>query len=66
MHFIFNKCPIYTQDGASAKFSTNSYETYYSVFVNIFPTGKQYGNCWQGMKSRFLLQKLIFLRNMPD
>ncbi len=29
-HFIFNKCPIYTHDGASAKFSTNSHETVYS------------------------------------
>jgi hypothetical protein len=26
-HFSFNKCPIYTHDGASAKFSTNSHET---------------------------------------
>ncbi len=26
-HFRFNKCPIYTHDGASAKFSTNSQET---------------------------------------
>ncbi len=25
-HFSFNKCPIYTHDGASAKFSTNSQE----------------------------------------
>ncbi len=25
-HFIFNKCSIYTHDGASAKFSTNSHE----------------------------------------
>jgi hypothetical protein len=32
-HFIFNKCPIYTHDGASAKFSTNSYETDNSVLV---------------------------------
>jgi hypothetical protein len=30
-HFIFNKCPIYNHDGASAKFSTNSHETDYSV-----------------------------------
>jgi hypothetical protein len=29
-HFIFNKCPIYTHDGASAKFSSNSCETDYS------------------------------------
>ncbi len=29
--FIFNKCPIYTHDGASAKFRTNSQETDYSV-----------------------------------
>ncbi len=26
-HCSFNKCPIYTHDGASAKFSTNSHET---------------------------------------
>ncbi len=25
-HFRFNKCPIYTHDGASAKLSTNSQE----------------------------------------
>ncbi len=30
-HFIFNKCPIYIHDGASAKFSLNSQETDYSV-----------------------------------
>jgi hypothetical protein len=30
-HFIFHKCPTYTHDGASAKFSTNSHETGYSV-----------------------------------
>jgi hypothetical protein len=26
-HFSFNKCHIYTHDGASAKFSTNSHGT---------------------------------------
>jgi hypothetical protein len=26
-HFIFNKCPVDTHDGANAKFSTNSHET---------------------------------------
>jgi hypothetical protein len=30
-HFIFNKFPIYTHDGASAKSSTNSHETDYSA-----------------------------------
>jgi hypothetical protein len=30
-HFVFNKCPIYTHDGVSAKFCTNSHETDYSV-----------------------------------
>jgi hypothetical protein len=30
-HFIFKKCPIYTHDGASVKFSTNSQEKDYSV-----------------------------------
>ncbi len=37
-HIIVNKCPIYTHDGASAKFSTNSHETDYSAVnagVNI-------------------------------
>ncbi len=29
-HFIFNKCPIYTHDGASAEFSTNSHDPDYS------------------------------------
>ncbi len=29
-HFSFNKCPICTDDGTSAKFSTNSHETDYS------------------------------------
>jgi hypothetical protein len=36
-HFIFNKCPIYTHDGASSKFSTNSHETDYSVGQFITP-----------------------------
>ncbi len=30
-HFIFNLCPIYNHDGASAKFRTNSQETDYSA-----------------------------------
>ncbi len=36
-HFIFNKCPIYTHDSASAKFSTNSQETDYSVHGGKMP-----------------------------
>ena len=32
-HFRFNKCPIYTHDGASAKFRTNSHETDNSVGI---------------------------------
>jgi hypothetical protein len=30
-HFSFKKCPIYTHDDASGKFSTNAYETDNSV-----------------------------------
>jgi hypothetical protein len=30
-HFSFNKCPIYTHDDASTKFSTNSHKTDNSV-----------------------------------
>jgi hypothetical protein len=33
MHFIFNKCTIYTHDGTSAKFRTNLQEADYSVDV---------------------------------
>jgi hypothetical protein len=33
-HFMFNKCSIYTHDGANAKFSTNTHKTDYSVLVN--------------------------------
>ncbi len=34
-HFNFNKCPIYTHDGASAKFSTISHQTDNSVLNGI-------------------------------
>ncbi len=34
-HFIFNKCPSYTHDSASVKFSTNSHETDYSVALTL-------------------------------
>ncbi len=34
-HFRFNKCPIYTHDGANAKFSTNSHKTDYSAWVRV-------------------------------
>ncbi len=37
--FIFNRCLIYTHDGASAKFSTNSEETDSSV-VLFLESGK--------------------------
>ncbi len=34
-HFSLNKCPIYTNDGARAKFSTNSQETDNSEGLNM-------------------------------
>ncbi len=37
--FYFNNCPIYTQDGASAKFSTNSHETD-NIVCAIIPDSK--------------------------
>ncbi len=40
MHFIFNKCPIYNHDGASAKISTYSQETDFSVHCNFVHDGK--------------------------
>ncbi len=39
-HFIFNKGPIYIHDGASAKFTTNSHETDYSVLNYIIGPDK--------------------------
>ncbi len=45
-HFIFDLCPIYTHDGASAKFSTNSEETDYSVHCYPFRVrGAIFGTC---------------------
>jgi hypothetical protein len=41
-HFIFNKCPFYTHDGASVKFSTNSHETDYSVHLRTSCLALQY------------------------
>ncbi len=40
-HFRINKCPIYTHDDASAKFSTNSQEMDNSVLKapGTFPKG---------------------------
>ncbi len=35
-HFRCNKCPIYTHDGASAKFKTNSHEMAYSVLISLY------------------------------
>ncbi len=37
-HFIFNTCPIYTHDGASAKFSTSLHETDYSARAKLAKT----------------------------
>jgi hypothetical protein len=34
-HFIFNKCPFYTHDGASAKCGTNSHEMDNSVHLQF-------------------------------
>ncbi len=50
-HFIFNKCPIYTYDGASGKFSTNSHETDYSVDNQLFI-------CYEKMQKREKLWKI--------
>jgi hypothetical protein len=34
-HFSFHNCSIYTHDGASTKFSSNSHETDYSVYTKV-------------------------------
>ncbi len=42
-HFIFNKCPIDIHDGASAKFSTKSHESVYSVVLSMVYMYDSYG-----------------------
>jgi hypothetical protein len=49
-HFIFNRCPIYTHDGASSKFRTNSQETDYSAGVSIF--NKDPPSCFHEVRVR--------------
>ncbi len=55
-HFIFNMCPIYTHDGASAKFRTNSQETDYSVYqsnrtiIRLVSVSAKFGICSRGSK----------------
>jgi hypothetical protein len=48
-HFMFIKCPIYTHDGASAKFITNSKETDYSVITDYSSPAlpSYYGYSWE-------------------
>jgi len=40
-HFFFNKCPIHTQHGATAKFITNSQDPDYSVDSNLGCSSRQ-------------------------
>ncbi len=66
-HFSFNKCPIYTHDGASAKFSTNSQEMDNSVGIlycnagSIHSFSKRILLTWRkGQKSpEFTLQEML-------
>ncbi len=60
-HFIFNYCPIYPHDGASAKFSTNSQETDYRVGLDVI--GKRV--VWDGAKSNNTLSSLRFFSVEP-
>jgi hypothetical protein len=57
--FSFNKCPIYTHDGASAKFSTNSHEIVNSVLESctVYILGQK--NQWHLVRvRRALVQSL--------
>jgi hypothetical protein len=46
-HFRFNKCPIYTHDGASAKYSTNSHKRITVRLLKMAPRSAVRGACWQ-------------------
>ncbi len=53
-HFCFNKCPIYTHDGASVKFSTDSRETLNFLFLDHKIAGNLYGFSRMDVKHCFL------------
>ncbi len=54
--FSFNKCPIYTRDGASAKFSTNSQDTDNSADSSDLWKVRQvlYGDGKKGLRIRHI------------
>ncbi len=61
-HFSFNKCPNYTHDGASAKFTTNSQEMENSEGWSPFPHltkawGGGVGGCQQNGVGWVLMSK---------
>ncbi len=62
--FIFNQCPIYTHDGASAKFSTNSHETVYSVDV-LHNTSQVRAVLHNTMHVRSVLHNTLQVRTVP-
>jgi hypothetical protein len=76
-HIFCNKCPIYTLDGASAKFSTNSHETDNSAVSDLciptigppilkkFKTTKIHTG---SRKTDFfkILEHCLFIRNTVD
>ncbi len=60
-HFIFKKCPIYTHDGASAKFSTNSQEKDYSAEVCFGSLKFIYctQGCWKRLNEMELVEEQL-------
>ncbi len=44
-HFRLNKCPIYTHDGASAKFRNNSQEMDNSAVIHFVSITAKFGIC---------------------
>ncbi len=64
-HFIFNRCPIYTHDCASAKFSTISHETDYSARLRLY-VHLCYIFCLCGVRAQGLYRRSIkYLFNFP-
>ncbi len=63
-HFSFNKCPIYTHDGASPKFSTNSHETDNSVTLLCFCKQSTFLNCFLRKSAQTVISTSLNYKHM--
>jgi hypothetical protein len=65
-HFSFNKCPIYTHDGASAKFSPNSQEMDNSALLRYNHYFFQGGIKLENIKNKSETLKIVLEKLFND